>query len=443
MAPHLSLSRMLRPEDGFLCRRNSWNSFSAEELNRLNSKLVLAVAFPETAEAISFLRSGIRRPGRIPTLAVIPGGSSEELLRTASDGADDFMLWPIREPELRERVKRLIGNFQDDKEAAHRSLVEELGLAQVVGSTPAFVEVLSQLARMAPSDAPILITGETGTGKEVCARSIHHLSRRRQGPFVPVDCGAIPEHLAESELFGHIRGAFTDAHRDRKGLVALADTGTLFLDEIDMLSLPTQAKMLRFIQEHTYRPVGAEQFSRANVRVITATNRKLEECVREKAFRSDLFFRLNVLCLPLPPLRERREDIEPLARHFLEKLTDLEMSEPRSLSHAALRRLASYDWPGNVRELGNVIQRAIVLAPGAQILPSHIVLSTGDSAQGADVEVNFRSARSKAIAAFERQYVQEILEKHHGNITHAARYAGQDRRAFGRLAKKYRALAGL
>jgi DNA-binding NtrC family response regulator len=438
MASQLSLSRMLRPEDGYRCRCSNWTSFSAAQLGRLGSELLLAVAVPETTEAISFFRSLVHEQGRIPTLAVVPGESSEELLRTASDAADDFMLWPIREQELRERVKRLIGDSPHDKAAAHRVLTAELGLAQVIGSAPAFVEVLAHIARMGPSDAPVLISGETGTGKEVCARSIHLLSRRRQGPFIPVDCGAIPEHLAESELFGHARGAFTDAHRDRKGLVSLADGGTLFLDEIDTLSLPAQAKFLRFVQENTYRPVGAEQFCRANVRVIAATNRTLEQCVRDKQFRSDLYFRLNVLCLFLPPLRERRGDIELLSRHFLEKLADSDATASKSLSPAALRRLAGHDWPGNVRELLNVLQRAIVLSPGPQILPSHIVLSNNGSCEGEPAAPNFRSARSRAIATFERQYVQEILQKHNGNITHAARDAGQDRRAFGRLAKKYK-----
>ncbi len=433
---------MLRPEDGYRCRCNSWTSFSPTELNRIGSQLLLAVAVPETTEAISFLRSRVKKPWLIPTLAVIPGESSEELLRTASDAADDFMLWPIREQELRERVKRLIGDAPHDKESAHKVLTEELGFAQVIGSTPAFAEVLAQLLRIGPSDAPVLISGETGTGKEVCARSIHLLSRRQRGPFIPVDCGAIPEHLAESELFGHARGAFTGAHRDHKGLVSLADFGTLFLDEIDALSLPTQAKILRFIQERTYRPVGAEQFCRANVRVVAATNRTLEQCVRDKQFRSDLYFRLNVLCLLLPPLRERRGDIKLLARHFLEKLGDSEVAVRKSLSAAALRRLEGHDWPGNVRELFNVLQRAIVLSPGSQILPSHIVISINDSFHGQDVASNFRSARSKAIAAFERQYVQDILQTHQGNITHAARDAGQDRRAFGRLAKKYRTDSG-
>ncbi len=186
VASQFSLSRMLRPEDGYRCRCNSWTSFSAAALNRLDSQLLLAVAVPETSEAISFFRSQSKEPGRIPTLAVLPSESSEELFRTAAEAADDFMLWPIREQELRERVKRLIGAPARDMESSHRVLTEELGLAQVIGSTPAFVEVLAHLSRMGPCDAPVLISGETGTGKEVCARSIHLLSRRRTGKCLPV-----------------------------------------------------------------------------------------------------------------------------------------------------------------------------------------------------------------------------------------------------------------
>jgi two-component system response regulator GlrR len=438
IAPHLSLSRLLRPEDGYRCRRNSWSSFPHAELNRLDSRLLLAVAVPETTEATSFFRSLGNKPWPIPALAIVPSDPSEELLRTVSYAADDFMLWPVREQELRERVKRLIGTSRQEMETAHRVLTRELGLAQLIGSTSAFAAVLTNLGRIGPSEAPVLISGETGTGKEVCARAIHLLSRRREGPFIPVDCGAIPEHLAESELFGHTRGAFTDAHRDHSGLVSLANGGTLFLDEIDTLSLPNQAKFLRFLQEGTYRPVGAEQFRRANLRVIAATNGNLEHCVRDKQFRNDLYFRLNVLRLMLPPLRDRRGDIELLARHFLEKIGDSESAAPKLLSPAALRRLSAHDWPGNVRELLNVMQRAIVLSSGPQILPCHIVLSTRDGSEADDSVGNFRSGRSKAIASFERQYVQEILRKHHGNITRAAREAGQDRRAFGRLAKKYK-----
>jgi DNA-binding NtrC family response regulator len=438
MATQFSLSRMLRPEDGYSCKRECWTSFSATGLSSLSSQLLLAVAVPESGAAINFFRSLSCNPGRTPTLAVVPGDSSEELLRSASDAADDFMFWPIREQELLARVKRLIGATTCDKETTQRVLTEEMGLAQVIGSSPAFVEVLARLARIGPSEAPVLITGETGTGKEVCARSIHLLSPRRQQPFIPVDCGAIPEHLAESELFGHARGAFTDAHRDHKGLVSLAHGGTLFLDEIDALSLNMQAKFLRFIQESTYRPLGGEQFCRANVRVIAATNRRLEQSVQDKQFRNDLYFRLNVLRLSIPPLRERRGDIALLARHFLENHGGSEGLTRKWLSPAALRMLESYDWPGNVREVSNVMQRAIVLSPGPQILPCHIHLSTGDSFCIECLPSNFRCAKSKAIEVFERQYVVDLLQKHEGNITRAAREAGKDRRAFGRLAQKYK-----
>jgi DNA-binding NtrC family response regulator len=439
LASQLSLSSILRTEDGYRCRRKNWSTFSPAEANRPESELLVAVAVPETSEALAFFRSLLKRPMRTPTLAVVSGESSEELLRTVSDASDDFMLWPPQEQELRQRVKRLIGASGQDKESAHRVLTQELGLAQVIGSAPAFVEVLANLTRIGPSDAPVLISGETGTGKEVCARAIHLLSRRRQKPFIPVDCGALPDHLAESELFGHVRGAFTDAYREHKGLVSLADGGTLFLDEIDALSLNAQAKFLRFIQERTYRAVGGEQFSSANVRVIAATNRALEQCVLDRQFRNDLYFRLNVLRLALPPLRERREDIGLLARHFLEKISSADGPGRKWISPVALRKLESYDWPGNVREVFNVMQRAVVLSPGSQILPSHIVLTNNDCSGVQDAcPADFRSARTKAIAAFERQYVQESLHKHHGNITRAAMDAGHDRRAFGRLAKKYK-----
>ncbi|RSL17975.1 DNA-binding NtrC family response regulator [Edaphobacter aggregans] len=439
VTPQLSLSRMLRPEDGYRCKCECWTSFSAGP-NFLGAQLLLAVAVPECWAAISFFRTQSCNQGRTPTLAVVPSESSEELLRSASDASDDFMFWPIREQELLERVKRLIGAATRDKDTVQGVLTEELGLEQVIGSSPAFIELLAQLTRMGPSEAPVLITGETGTGKEVCARSIHLLSRRRQQPFIPVDCGAIPEHLAESELFGHARGAFTDAHRDHKGLVSLADGGTLFLDEIDALSLNMQAKFLRFIQESTYRPVGGEQFCRANVRVIAATNRRLEQSVLDRQFRNDLYFRLNVLRLSVPPLRERRGDIALLARYFLEKLGGSGVPARKWLSPVALRKLEDYDWPGNVREVSNVMQRAIVLSPGSQILPCHILLSTGDprGIECTPSPSNFRCAKSKAIEAFERQYVLDLLQKHDGNITRAARDADKDRRAFGRLAQKYK-----
>jgi DNA-binding NtrC family response regulator len=289
---------------------------------------------------------------------------------------------------------------------------------------------------VARSGAPLLITGETGTGKELCARAVHHLSCRRDFPFIPVDCSAMPDQLFENEVFGHVRGAFTDAHSEQKGLVAMAEKGTLFLDEIDSLSLPAQAKLLRFLQERAYKPLGADRFVRADVHVMTATNQDLEPSVQDGRFRRDLYFRLNVIELQLPPLRERRTDVELLANHFIRSFTAPETGGKR-LSAAALRKLVLHEWPGNVRELSNVIQRAFVFCESAQILPWHI--SFPGTATASDVlEEDFRRARRRAVESFERGFVEESLRKHHGNVTRAALDAGKDRRAFGRLVKKYR-----
>jgi DNA-binding NtrC family response regulator len=309
-----------------------------------------------------------------------------------------------------------------------------MGLAKLVGRNAAFLHAIRLLPRFARADATVLITGETGTGKELCARAIHHLSERRSFPFVAIDCGAIPDQLFENELFGHTRGAFTDAHRDQKGLVTIAEGGTLFLDEVDALSLAAQAKLLRFLQERTFRALGAERAERANVRIIVATNRDLQTCVQNRELRADLYFRLNILRIHLPPLRDRRDDIALLANSMLLEAR-ASRPGPKSFSTAALRVLAHYEWPGNVRELFNAVQRAVVECDGDTILPEHIVVPVGD--EGPTDALHFRAARAAAVAQFERRYVEELLRKHGGNVSHAAREAHQDRRAFGRVIKRH------
>jgi DNA-binding NtrC family response regulator len=311
-----------------------------------------------------------------------------------------------------------------------------LSLQQVVGKDPIFLRMLSEAASFAAGEAPVLLTGETGTGKELCARVIHLMSKRHDGPFIPVECGALPEHLFENELFGHARGAFTDAHTDQNGLVALAQGGTLFLDEVDGFSLGIQGKVLRLLQEKTYRSLGSDHFRRTNVRIIAATNANLERLVREKQFREDLFYRLNVLRVHLPPLRERRGDIALLARHFVEEICAAGGMAKKVFSPASIRKLEEQDWPGNVRELYNTVQRAAFAAPGTQIASAHINFSRFQSTFEVQAE-DFRSAKTVAIEKFERGYVERLLEKYAGNVTHAAREAGKDRRAFGRLVKKY------
>jgi DNA-binding NtrC family response regulator len=346
-------------------------------------------------------------------------------------------LWPIHKGELRYRLERILGQWttEDQINSAHERLTEILGLEQLIGKDPAFINAIQTIPVIAQSDLPLLITGPTGTGKELCARGVHNLSRRRNFPFIAVDCGAIPDHLFENEMFGHTRGAFTDAHSDQKGLAAIANGGTLLLDEIDALSLGAQAKLLRFLQERAYRPLGSEKFVKADVNVIAATNRDIERHVREKQFRSDLYFRLNVLRLELPALCERGSDIELLARHFLH-LHCASQGVRKSFSPAALRKLESHEWPGNVRELLNVVQRAAVLSEGPQVLPAHVSLAVPEAPREPQ-RAGFQIARSRAIEAFEKRYVESLLKKHNGNVTHAALEAGKDRRAFGRLKKKY------
>ncbi|HUI43966.1 MAG TPA: sigma-54 dependent transcriptional regulator [Terriglobia bacterium] len=428
------LDRLLPADAGFRHRYLSCDSSAPREIGAFGAHLVIAFAAAERARALALFQSLRDWLLALPVLAVLAGEPDDDLLKAAAETADDFIFRPLRPSEFQRRVAKLLATNRPDVDAAQNRLSQELGLAQLVGQHPAFVEVITQIPRLAASDAPVLLLGETGTGKELCARAIHHLSPRTNFPFIPVDCGALPEHLAENELFGHTRGAFTDAHAEQKGLAGMAEGGTLFLDEIDSLSIAVQAKLLRFLEDRTYRALGADRFTRSNVRVLAASNRDLEACVRDKQFRSDLYFRLNVLHLRLPALRHRGADIALLACHFLESLRRPECAQPRSFSPSALRMLERYQWPGNVRELHNVVHRAILFGAGPQILPGHIALDVPPEPHAA---ATFREGRARAVAEYERRYVEEMLRKHEGNITRAAREARKDRRAFGRLVKKY------
>jgi DNA-binding NtrC family response regulator len=429
------LRELLGEDREFCYEYDHWDSLAFERLDQSSAHLVVAAAVPLVPKSIEFFRWLLTHSVSTPILAVLPDALEADILETVSKVTDDFILWPIRKEELRQRVRRVLGT-ESEFETVHNCLNQEFGLIQLIGADPKFVHVIEKIPLLARSEASVVITGETGTGKELFARAIHHLSCRRGSPFIPVDCSAIPDHLFENELFGHVRGAYTDAQTDQKGLVAIADGGTLFLDEIDTLSLRVQAKLLRFLQEHTYKPLGSERFLRAEVNVCAASNSDLESRVRDKEFRSDLYFRLNVLRLQLPPLRERRGDVQLLACHFLGLLTTSSGKARKLFSESALYKLTLYYWLLNVRELFNVVQRAVVLCEGHQILPCHISLHTTVSVPQASRE-NFQRAKARAIGAFEQEYIEELLRKHRGNITQASRDAGKDRRAFGRLVKKY------
>jgi len=298
----------------------------------------------------------------------------------------------------------------------------------LVSRSPQLHRIWGVVQRVAPTDVSVLVTGETGTGKEIIGRLIHKLSPRAAREFVPVDCNAVAPSLLESELFGHERGAFTGADHRRAGVFELADGTTLFLDEVANLPLEAQAKMLRVLQEREFRRIGGQHLIRSDFRLITATNANLISAVRTGAFRADLFHRLNVVHIHLPPLRERRQDIPLLMSYFIDqKRLRLKRPGPYRVSHQAVDLLMSYDWPGNVRELENVIESAILECTGDTIETSHIVFGSGSPAQLAcaeDCELPFRLARQRSLASFERLYLLSQLRRYDGRIILVARHAG-------------------
>ncbi|QNM95352.1 sigma 54-interacting transcriptional regulator [Chitinimonas koreensis] len=315
--------------------------------------------------------------------------------------------------------------------------MDGLSRLNLAGSSPVFQQVLHSLHRLAEVDATVLIGGETGTGKELAARALHYLGPRSDRPFIPVNCGALSDTLLESELFGHERGAFTDARRSSSGLVGEAQGGTLFLDEIDTLSPRAQGALLRFLQDKTYRRVGGSGQARADVRVVVASNADLAAMAEARQFRTDLLYRLNVLSVVMPPLRERAGDAVELARLFVARLCSQYRRPLRALHEDAVAFIASYRWPGNVRELENVIHRDFLLSEGELLYCAEARQRLGKEAAGTEARHCFKDAKARAIAEFERRFVGELLARAGGNISQAARLAGKDRSAFGKLVRKY------
>lgn len=315
----------------------------------------------------------------------------------------------------------------------------------VLGQSPAFTQSRAQLRRFAACDAPVLIEGETGTGKELAAREVHYASARRLQPFVPVNCGAIPDSLVENELFGHTRGAFTDARQAQRGLVDHARGGSLFLDEVDALSVRAQITLLRFLQDHEYRAVGGGPVLTADVRIIAASNASLDRLVAESGFRRDLHYRLNALYVHLPPLRERGDDIVILARHFLCAAAECLKLPPRTWSEPAAQALRAYSWPGNVRELENIALRACLRADSdvvgmAELMslePAMATCTTRTALDSPNDVPTFRSAKRLAVTAFEWGYLTDLMRRTHGNVSEAARLSGTERRQLGKMLKKH------
>jgi two-component system nitrogen regulation response regulator NtrX len=378
---------------------------------------------------------------RLPVIVISGHGNIETAVKAVRSGAQDF----VEKPLSLEKTLLVVRNTlrQRRLEDENRALKEQVEHRfTMVGQSGALRELRAQIAQAAPSNGRCLIFGQNGTGKELVARNIHLQSHRASGPFVEVNCAAIPEDLIESELFGHVKGAFTGALAARKGKFELAHGGTLFLDEVADMSLKTQAKVLRALQEQRVEPVGGTQFVTVDVRVIAATNKRLEEEIQAGRFREDLYFRLNVIPFHVPPLRERREDIPLLARHFVAEFSAEYGRRPKEIAPEAMEQLVALPWPGNVRELRNIIERLVIMTPGDRIEPQHIpapllgLPSAAPADRAPEPLLDFPSL-AEAREDFEKRY---ILKKHQecaGNMSRTAEALQVERSNLYRKMKAY------
>lgn len=401
-----------------------------ELVSRANPAVIFLISSWNYLKRAKSIFPSLRRSSPEPPVVVVSDADApDEMFEMIRLGAADFVTPPLTATGILPRLWRLLEQTCRGETLTRKPNKTPRGTKTLIGGCPAFLEVVNQIPLIAPCDDTVLISGETGTGKEVVARSIHHLSQRAKRDFIAVNCGSIPIDLVESELFGHERGAFTGAVASKIGMIREAEGGTLFLDELDSLPLLAQVKLLRFLQEKEYRPVGSTKTRQADVRVIAATNVNLENAVRAGKIRQDLYYRLNMIPIALPPLRERREDIPSLAANFLAQFAEKYRKQVNGFSPDAMLKLCLYEWPGNVRELESVVGRAVMFARQPMIHSQDISLPN-------PVPKSFQEMKDEMISQFERTYIQSLLIAFDGNITKAAEAAQKNRRAFFELIRK-------
>lgn len=394
------------------------------------------------------LKAVRERMPQLPVVIMSGQDSVERAVELLQLGAADYIAKPFQLAVFRNRVATLIERLRLQKEVKtlEKELDSELDLPEVVlGSSPPMLRVWRRVKRIARTIAPVIFLGESGTGKEVLARALHSWSPRVDKPFVTINCGSVPEGLWESELFGHRRGAFTGAMADQVGLIEAAQGGTFFLDEVGEIPLPSQAKLLRFLESSEYRRLGDTRTQRADVRIVSATNRNLAEMVKEGRFREDLYYRLNVMAVEVPPLRDRLADLPELASHLLDEAATQFGVHVQAISPIAMQKLLGYRWPGNIRELRNKLQQAVAAAQGPMLSADELAVPTpspdgpkpaqslADELADHDALLPFATARQSLVDRFERTYLRKLLAQTGGNVTRAAAVAGIPRKALGRL----------
>jgi DNA-binding NtrC family response regulator len=439
-----AMREMLREalaDDGYLVETAAGGRIGVERVKRGGIDLVVSDVKMPDLDGLDMLRE-IKAVTPSPYVITITAfGSIDTAIRAVKLGAFDYITKPFDLDQLILAVEKALGERDLRSEVARLrdEVARSYRFDSIIGKSAAMQEVFGLIRRLGGSSASVLVTGESGTGKELVAKSIHWNSPRKGRPFVPVNCAAIPDALLESELFGYKRGAFTDARTDRAGIFVEAEGGTIFLDEIAELSPALQAKLLRVLQEREIRPLGATGSERVDVRVIAATNRELDVRLKEGSFREDLYYRLNVVQIQLPALRDRAEDILPLAEHFLAAGATRAGKEIRGLHEAAKKALLSYRWPGNVRELENVIERAVALTETGAIrledLPAAVLLHKVSDQD----TLGMALARGLNLEELEREYIQRVLSAEGGNKTRAAQRLGLDRKTLYRKLEEYAA----
>lgn len=414
------------------------------EAKRLEADVVISDLKLPMMSGLDFIKRIRKSNSSLPIILMTSEGSVEIAVEAIESGAYDFVLKPLHIPQLLISVQRAL--FLNEVQLENTSLKnlfhgqEYLGLKGVIGKSAGFKKALELAKRVSSSQANILISGESGSGKEVIARAVHELGDKKDGPFVAINCSAIPENLLESELFGHAKGSFTGANDKKVGLFEEANKGTLFLDEIGDLSLPLQAKLLRVLQERKIKRIGENQYREITARIICATHKDLRKEVAEGRFREDLYFRLNVIPIYMPPLRERKDDIIPLSEYFLKKYALMNNVNVKGFSKEAIYKLENHEWKGNVRELENAIERAVVLSTAELIqsddLPTEEVYSSMDEQNSSHGGLSFGGDETLTLDELSKKYIQFIFDKNGGAKEQTAKDLGIDRKTLYRKLKE-------
>ncbi len=433
-----SLGILLR-NAGFATHTARGGRAGLEQLSALQPDIVLSdVRMPDVG-GVEILAAAKQQDPDTPVILMTAQATLQSAMQAVNEGAFYYIQKPFRNDELLAILKRAAEHRELRVE--NRSLKQEIKRregptgSRPVGNSRSWLDVLRLAETVAPTESTVLIQGESGTGKEVIARYIHELSARSERTFASINCGALPESLLESELFGHVKGSFTGAIKDKSGLFTAAAKGTFFLDEIGETTPATQVKLLRVLQHREVIPVGATDPQPIDVRLIAATNRELEEEIRRGAFRTDLYYRLNVIALHLPTLRQRADDIPLLAEHFLARTADLRQESQKALSAGALEALSAYTWPGNVRELENALERAVILTPGDEIQPG--ALPERVTQRVSEPLVAERTPANPTLEAVERAYIMWVLQSESGNKSRAAEVLGIDPSTLYRKLSRY------